>query len=123
MLNKSKVATRLPAQDLKRARRFYAEKLGLEPIEERPGGLKYRCGNGYFLCRIRHKNRQLAWPHSIASRLVAKISMILLAFTEAFELTTIICSVISLILAVLAFLQSPAQTNADVGTSINPIAE
>ena len=49
MLNKSKVATRLPAQDLERARRFYAEKLGLEPIEERPGGLKYRCENGYFV--------------------------------------------------------------------------
>lgn len=42
------VATRLPAQDLKRARSFYAEKLGLEPIEERPGGLLYRCGNGHF---------------------------------------------------------------------------
>src|SRR3954452_21875664 len=38
------VATRLPAEDLDRARRFYAEKLGLEPAEERPGGLLYRCG-------------------------------------------------------------------------------
>jgi catechol 2,3-dioxygenase-like lactoylglutathione lyase family enzyme len=42
------VATRLPAQDLDRARVFYAEKLGLEPIEERPGGLLYRCGTSYF---------------------------------------------------------------------------
>lgn len=42
------VATRLPAQDLNRARSFYAEKLGLEPIEERPGGLLYRCGSGFF---------------------------------------------------------------------------
>src|SRR5690606_32747538 len=42
------VATRLPAQDLNRARSFYAEKLGLEPIEERPGGLLYRCGSGHF---------------------------------------------------------------------------
>ncbi len=49
MLNESKVATRLPAQDLERARRFYAEKLGLEPVEERPGGLKYQCRNGYFV--------------------------------------------------------------------------
>lgn len=48
MLQDSNVATRLPAQDLERARTFYAEKLGLEPIDERPGGLKYRCGNGYF---------------------------------------------------------------------------
>ena len=42
------VATRLPAQDLVRARRFYAEKLGLEPIEERPGGLRYRGRSGEF---------------------------------------------------------------------------
>src|SRR5690606_4558862 len=42
------VATRLPAQDLDRARSFYAEKLGLEPMEERPGGLLYRCGSGLF---------------------------------------------------------------------------
>ena len=48
LLNNSNVATRLPAQDLERARRFYAEKLGLEPIEERPGGLRYKCGEGYF---------------------------------------------------------------------------
>jgi catechol 2,3-dioxygenase-like lactoylglutathione lyase family enzyme len=33
---------------LRRARSFYAEKLGLEPVEERPGGLRYRCGNGEF---------------------------------------------------------------------------
>ena len=42
------VATRLPALDLQRARRFYGEKLGLEPIEERPGGLRYRCQSGEF---------------------------------------------------------------------------
>jgi catechol 2,3-dioxygenase-like lactoylglutathione lyase family enzyme len=49
MLNQGEVATRLPAQDLDRARAFYAEKLGLEPVEERPGGLRYRCGNSYFV--------------------------------------------------------------------------
>ncbi|HEY2637582.1 MAG TPA: VOC family protein, partial [Solirubrobacteraceae bacterium] len=42
------MATRLPAQDLDRARAWYAEKLGLEPSEERPGGLLYRCGRGEF---------------------------------------------------------------------------
>jgi catechol 2,3-dioxygenase-like lactoylglutathione lyase family enzyme len=41
VLERSSVATRLPAQDLGRARAFYAEKLGLEPVEERPGGLLY----------------------------------------------------------------------------------
>jgi catechol 2,3-dioxygenase-like lactoylglutathione lyase family enzyme len=48
MLEHSDVATRLPAQNLERARSFYAEKLGLEPVEERPGGLLYRCGRGSF---------------------------------------------------------------------------
>jgi catechol 2,3-dioxygenase-like lactoylglutathione lyase family enzyme len=48
MLDRSDVATRLPAQDVSRARRFYAEKLGLDPVEERPGGLLYRCGSGTF---------------------------------------------------------------------------
>jgi catechol 2,3-dioxygenase-like lactoylglutathione lyase family enzyme len=48
MLKDGRVATRLPAQDLQRARAFYAEKLGLEPSEERPGGLLYRCASGVF---------------------------------------------------------------------------
>src|SRR5262245_13794647 len=48
MLTESQVATRLPGGDLDRARRFYSEKLGLEPVEERPGGLCYRCGGGYL---------------------------------------------------------------------------
>jgi catechol 2,3-dioxygenase-like lactoylglutathione lyase family enzyme len=48
MLSKGKVATRLPAQDLERARAFYAEKLGLEPVEERQGGLRYVCAAGEF---------------------------------------------------------------------------
>lgn len=48
MLGQGRVATRLPAQDLERARRFYAEKLGLEPVDERPGGLLYRCSGTDF---------------------------------------------------------------------------
>lgn len=48
MLEPRSVATRLPAQDLNRARAFYADKLGLEPSEERPGGLLYRCAGGEF---------------------------------------------------------------------------
>jgi catechol 2,3-dioxygenase-like lactoylglutathione lyase family enzyme len=46
MLENARIATRLPAQDLDRARRFYAEKLGLEAADERPGGLLYRFANG-----------------------------------------------------------------------------
>jgi catechol 2,3-dioxygenase-like lactoylglutathione lyase family enzyme len=48
-LARSAVATRLPAQDLDRARRWYSEKLGLDPVEERPGGLRYKCGDTYFV--------------------------------------------------------------------------
>jgi len=48
MLESGRVAARLPAQDLERARAFYAEKLGLEPSEERTGGLLYRCSRGEF---------------------------------------------------------------------------
>jgi predicted enzyme related to lactoylglutathione lyase len=48
MLQASAVGSRLPAQDLERARRFYADKLGLHPAEERPGGLRYQCGKGSF---------------------------------------------------------------------------
>jgi catechol 2,3-dioxygenase-like lactoylglutathione lyase family enzyme len=47
-LKGSKVATRLPAQDLDRARAWYAEKLGLEPSDERPGGILYRMGGCEF---------------------------------------------------------------------------
>ena len=49
MLEHGHAATRLPAQDLERARRFYAEKLGLAPADGRPGGLLYRCAGGEFV--------------------------------------------------------------------------
>lgn len=49
MLRESSVATRLPARDLNRARKFYSDKLGLEPTEQRPGGLRYRCGNCFIV--------------------------------------------------------------------------
>jgi catechol 2,3-dioxygenase-like lactoylglutathione lyase family enzyme len=44
----AKVSGRLPARDLARARRFYADVLGLEPVEERPGGLRYEGAAGSF---------------------------------------------------------------------------
>src|SRR3954463_15754175 len=48
MLESGHTAARLPVQDMERARAFYSEKLGLEPVEERPGGLLYRCASGEF---------------------------------------------------------------------------
>ena len=44
MFVNSPIYASLPAADLERAKRFYAEKLGLTPGSELPGGLLYRCG-------------------------------------------------------------------------------
>jgi catechol 2,3-dioxygenase-like lactoylglutathione lyase family enzyme len=87
ILNKSKVATRLPAQDLERAHRFYAEKLGLEPIEERPGGLKYRCGNGYFVLfesigAASGEHTQMAWEIDDIETVVAELRKTGVVFEE-----------------------------------------
>jgi catechol 2,3-dioxygenase-like lactoylglutathione lyase family enzyme len=48
MLAGAGIAARIPVRDLARARARYAEKVGLEPIEERPGGLRYRGARGEF---------------------------------------------------------------------------
>jgi catechol 2,3-dioxygenase-like lactoylglutathione lyase family enzyme len=47
-LDSAHTVTKLPAQDLERARAFYREKLGLEPAEERTGGLRYLCESSEF---------------------------------------------------------------------------
>jgi len=47
-LSNAHAITKLPAQDLERARAFYRDKLGLEPLEERDGGLRYMCGATEF---------------------------------------------------------------------------
>ena len=51
MLANLHIYATLPAADLERARRFYAEKLGLTPAREAAGGLFYRCDGGteFFL--------------------------------------------------------------------------
>ena len=51
MLNDSKVTANIPAADIDRARSFYADKLGLTPIQENPGGLIYQTAGGtaFFL--------------------------------------------------------------------------
>jgi catechol 2,3-dioxygenase-like lactoylglutathione lyase family enzyme len=48
MLGSAIVEARIPTQDLGRARRWYSEKLGLEPAEERDGGLRYEGSTGVF---------------------------------------------------------------------------
>jgi catechol 2,3-dioxygenase-like lactoylglutathione lyase family enzyme len=47
-LTSAQAVTKLPAQNLDRARRFYRDFLGLEPVEEREGGLRYVCGATEF---------------------------------------------------------------------------
>jgi predicted enzyme related to lactoylglutathione lyase len=49
MLENSNVYATIPAKDLERAKSFYADKLDLKPEEERPEGVRYRCGDGGFL--------------------------------------------------------------------------
>jgi catechol 2,3-dioxygenase-like lactoylglutathione lyase family enzyme len=47
-LHAARAITKIPASDLERARAFYREQLGLEPVEERQGGLRYVCGTSEF---------------------------------------------------------------------------
>jgi predicted enzyme related to lactoylglutathione lyase len=50
MLKIKSSATAIPAQDVKRARQFYEEKLGIKPDEEQPdGGASYKTGESGFL--------------------------------------------------------------------------
>lgn len=48
MIGLTWTAARVPVRDLDRARAWYADKLGLEPAEERPGGLRYLVGGSEF---------------------------------------------------------------------------
>ncbi|GAA1546916.1 hypothetical protein GCM10009678_31930 [Actinomadura kijaniata] len=72
------VAGRLPALDLDRARRFYREKLGLEPVETRPGGLRYRFPGGEFALfasagKPSGEHTQLSWHVDDLERTVAEL--------------------------------------------------
>ncbi len=77
-LARSDVATRLPARDLGRARRWYSERLGLDPVEERPGGLRYRCGSTYFVVfestgKASGESTQMAWEVDDIEAVVADL--------------------------------------------------
>ncbi|WP_354682958.1 VOC family protein [Cupriavidus necator] len=87
MLQDSDVATRIPAQDLARARAFYASKLGLEPVEERPGGLRYKCGNSYFVLfqsagSASGSHTQMAWEVDDIQATVSELRQRGIAFEE-----------------------------------------
>jgi len=44
MLKDAPIIPYIPVSDLARARKFYSEKVGLEPKTENNGGLTYECG-------------------------------------------------------------------------------
>ena len=46
MLSNSTVTANVPAADLGRARKFYADTLGLTPADENPGGLVFTTAGG-----------------------------------------------------------------------------
>lgn len=46
MLKAHRVHTTLHATDMQRAKHFYADKLGLEPLQEFPFAILYECGEG-----------------------------------------------------------------------------
>jgi len=49
MLSEAPVAAALPASDLARAKTFYEQTLELPVVEEAPGGVMFRCGEGTAL--------------------------------------------------------------------------
>jgi len=72
MLKDSSVTANIPAADLGRAREFYADKLGLTPSGENPGGLVYTTGGGtmFFLYETEFAGQA---GHTIAQLHVADV--------------------------------------------------
>ena len=73
MLNDSSVTANIPAADLERARSFYADKLGLSPVDENPGGLIYKTAGGtwFFLYQTEYAGQA---GHTIAQFHVADVA-------------------------------------------------
>jgi len=53
MLKNAQIVAYIPVADLARARKFYEQKVGLQPKEEYAGGVIYECGKGswFFMYR------------------------------------------------------------------------
>ena len=73
MLNNSSVTANIPAVDIERARSFYADKLGLTPVDENPGGLMYKTAGGtwFFLYPTEYAGQA---GHTIAQFHVADVA-------------------------------------------------
>ena len=72
MLTTSKVTANVPVSDLDRARRFYADVLGLTPANENPGGLVYTTSGGttFFLYQTEYAGQA---GHTIAQWHVSSV--------------------------------------------------
>lgn len=49
MLRNAAIVPYIPVSDVNRARRFYEEKIGLQPKEQYAGGVIYQCGDGSWV--------------------------------------------------------------------------
>jgi catechol 2,3-dioxygenase-like lactoylglutathione lyase family enzyme len=72
LLQNSQVTANIPAADLDRARRFYADKLGLAPADTSPGGLLYRtaAGTTFHLYETEHAGKA---GHTVAQFQVPEV--------------------------------------------------
>ena len=86
MLKDSTVTANIPAADLGRAREFYADKLGLTPSDENPGGLVFTtAGSSFFLYETEYAGQA---GHTIAQLHVEDVAAEAAALAErgvAFE--------------------------------------
>jgi catechol 2,3-dioxygenase-like lactoylglutathione lyase family enzyme len=72
MLKDSTVTATIPAADLGRARSFYADKLGLTPSQELPGGLFYTSGAGSSF--LLYETQYGSGDHTVARWHVADVA-------------------------------------------------
>jgi catechol 2,3-dioxygenase-like lactoylglutathione lyase family enzyme len=63
LLARALVETTIPAQDLERARAYYAEKLGLTPVSEGQIGLRFRLADGTRF-RLFHSGGKASGAHT-----------------------------------------------------------
>jgi catechol 2,3-dioxygenase-like lactoylglutathione lyase family enzyme len=80
-LQDSRVTANIPAADLERARRFYADVLGLSPADENPGGLVYTTGGGtsFHLYQTEHAGKS---GHTIAQFSVPDVGPVVRSLRE-----------------------------------------
>jgi catechol 2,3-dioxygenase-like lactoylglutathione lyase family enzyme len=64
MLRDHPIHAAIPANDLERARAFYADKLGLTPTPEDPAGLSYETPDGAWIPALQDAVRRHRTAHN-----------------------------------------------------------